>query len=520
MRCVVKWCSLAALVALLGTGTAQANVRLPAIIGPNMVLQQGQELPIWGWADAGEEVTVTFAGQTVKATADASGKWAVTLAKIDKAGGPHEMVVKGKNELKLGNVLVGEVWAGSGQSNMQWSVSASKDAAQEIASAKHPSIRLFLVQLIPSGTPAADVPVNQFQGKWVECSPETVAPSSAVLYFFGRKIHQDLKVPVGLITTAWGGTRIQPWVPPQGYDAIPELAEERKNYHAALANFTAAIKNYQGQLAAWVASAEAAAQAGQLPTAVPALPGHPLNNNFQWTGLYNGMIHPLAPFGIKGFLWYQGESNNGQGMAYYHLKRGLITGWRKVWNKTDAEMPFLFVQLAPFNYGGDPTRLPGIWEAQFKTLEVPNTGMAVITDITTLNDIHPPNKQDVGLRLALWALAKTYGQKDLVYSGPLFKSAAIEGNKVVLTFDHASGLKARDDKPLSWFSIAGEDKKFVKAAAVVDGGKVVVSSDAVAKPVHVRFGWHQLAEPNLVNGAGLPAYPCRTDSSTYAVNAE
>ena len=185
-------------------------------------------------------------------------------------------------------------------------------------------------------------------------------------------------------------------------------------------------------------------------------------------------------------------------------------------------MPFLFVQLAPFNYGGDPTRLPGIWEAQLNTLKVPNTGMAVITDITTLNDIHPPNKQDVGLRLALWALANTYGQKDLVYSGPLYKSQEVldDNKRIRVTFDHNVGLKARDGKELSWFSIAGEDKKFVKATAVVEGDSVIVSSDAVAKPVHVRFGWHQLAEPNLVNGAGLPASPFRTDTWTDATNAE
>ena len=319
MRIPVKWLSLVTLFSLTATSLVEANVRVPAIIGTNMVLQQGQELPIWGWADAGEEVSVTFNGQTVQATADAAGKWKVALAKVDQAGGPHEMIIKGKNELKLTNILVGEVWAGSGQSNMQWSVSSSTNAAEEIANAKHPGIRLFLVQLIPSGTPAADVPVNNVQGRWVECSPETVAPSSAVLYFFGRKIHQDVKVPVGLITTAWGGTRIQPWITPAGYAAIPELAEEQKQYHAALANHVASIAAYHDALKNWVAEAQKALAAGQLPGEVPPAPGHPLNNNYQWTGLYNGMIHPLQPFGIKGFLWYQGESNNGQGMAYYHL---------------------------------------------------------------------------------------------------------------------------------------------------------------------------------------------------------
>ncbi|MDZ4688620.1 MAG: sialate O-acetylesterase [Planctomycetaceae bacterium] len=516
MRCLVGMClSLAAL-------PAWANVKLPAVIGSNMVLQQGQPLRIWGWADAGEAVTVTLGDSQVTATPGPNGRWQVELPAIAQPGGPHEMTVKGKNEIKLTNILVGEVWAGSGQSNMQWAVSQSKDAAKEIAEAKYPKIRLFLVQLLPSGTPADDVglPPNTIYGRWVECSPETVPGSSAVLYFFGREIHKQLDVPVGLITTAWGGTRIQPWIPPEGYAAIPELAEEQRQYRAALQGYVDSMKNFGKAAEAWAAKAQEALAAGQLPSVVPATPAHPLNNNYQWTGLYNGMIHPIVPFSLRGFLWYQGESNNGQGMAYYQLKRGLIQGWRKVWGRTDAEMPFLFAQLAPFDYGGDPTRLPGIWEAQTATLKVPNTGMAVLTDITTLKDIHPPNKQDVGRRLALWALAKTYGKSDLVYSGPLYKSMAADGSKIQIAFDHSAGLKSRDGKPLSWWSIAGADKKFVPAKAEIAGDNVVVSAEGVGQPVHVRFGWHQLAEPNLANGAGLPASPFRTDEWTDAVNAE
>lgn len=213
------------------------------------------------------------------------------------------------------------------------------------------------------------------------------------------------------------------------------------------------------------------------------------------------MIHPIVPFGIRGFLWYQGESNNGQGMHYYELKRGLIEGWRSVWNQEgNRDFPFLFAQLAPYNYGGDPTRLAGIWEAQSATLAVKNTGMAVLTDITTINDIHPPNKQEVGRRLSLWALANTYAKANLVYSGPLYKSMKADGNKAIITWNHAAGLKSRDGKDLSWWSIAGEDKKFVKATAKIAGDTVVVTAEGVTKPVAVRFGWHQLAEPNLNNG--------------------
>lgn len=514
MRFVQRSLWTMAVVLLAGLSAAQANVRLPAVISNNMVLQKDVPLPIWGWADAGEDIAVTFGGNTVTGKANGAGKWKVTLPAIATAGGPHEMTVKGKNEIKISNILVGEVWAGSGQSNMQWSVNASMNAPEEIANAKFPKIRLFMIPLVPAGTPADNV-----EAKWVECSPQTVGGSSAVLYFFGREIHQKLDLPVGLITTAWGGTRIQPWIPPEGYTAIPELGGEKEQMLAALDNYGQVLAGTNDAIKAYAEALNAAKPGDPLPKP-PVAPQHPLNNNYQWTGLYNGMIHPIVPFGIRGFLWYQGESNNGQGMHYYQLKRGLIEGWRQIWNQEgNRDFPFLFAQLAPFNYGGDPTRLPGIWEAQTATLGVKNTGMAVLTDITTLNDIHPPNKQDVGRRLALWALAKTYGKADLVYSGPLFKAIKVDGNKIVVSFDHAAGLKSRDGKDLSWWSIAGEDKKFVKATAKVVGDTVVVTAEGVARPAAVRFGWHQLAEPNLANGAGLPASPFRSDNWTDAENA-
>ena len=509
---IVRCCLVAATGLLLVVSSAQANVRMPAVISNNMVLQKDIPLPIWGWADGGEEVTVTLGESTVTTKADAAGKWKVTLPAIKTAGGPHEMVVKGKNEIKIGNILVGEVWAGSGQSNMQWNVAQSTNGQQEIADAKFPKIRLFMIPLVPSAAPT-----DQVQAQWVECSPQTVGGSSAVLYFFGREIHQKLDVPVGLITTAWGGTRIQPWIPPQGYTAIPELEGEKQQMIDALNSYGNTETQHAAALKAFTDAVKAAKPGEPLPTP-PSPPGHPLNNNYQWTGLYNGMIHPIVPFGIRGFLWYQGESNNGQGMAYYQLKRGLIEGWRQVWNQEgNRDFPFLFAQLAPYRYN-NPTALPGIWEAQTKTLDVKNTGMAVLTDITTIGDIHPPNKQEVGRRLALWALANTYGKSDLVYSGPLYKAMAVDGNKIKVTFNHSVGLKSRDGKDLSWWSIAGEDKKFVNAQAKIEGDTVVVSAEAVAKPVAVRFGWHELAEPNLSNGAGLPASPFRTDTWTDAMN--
>ena len=511
----VRWgLMVAAGVLLAGVQAATADVKLPEVISNNMVLQKDIPLPIWGWAEAGEEVSVTLGESSVKATTDAAGKWKVTLPAIKTAGGPHEMTVKGKNEIKIANILVGEVWAGSGQSNMQWAVQQSTNGQEEVKNANFPKIRLFIIPLVPSGTPAEHI-----KAQWVECSPQTVGGSSAVLYFFGREIHQKLDMPVGLITTAWGGTRIQPWISPQGYNAIPELAGERDQWLNSLNGYADGVANYAASVKAFSEAVKAAKPGDALPPTPGTLPGHPLNNNYQHTGLYNGMIYPIVPFGIRGFLWYQGESNNGQGMHYYQMKRGLIEGWRSVWNQEgNRDFPFLFAQLAPHKYGGDPTSLPGIWEAQTATLQVKNTGMAVLTDITTIGDIHPPNKQEVGRRLSLWALANTYGKADMVYSGPLYKSLAVDGNKAVVSFTHAAGLKATDGKDLSWWSVAGEDKKFVPAKATITGDTVVVTAEGVATPVAVRFGWHQLAEPNLSNAAGLPASPFRTDTWTDAVN--
>ncbi len=497
--------------------TVRADVRLPEVISNNMVLQKDIPLPIWGWATPGEEVSVTLGDSNAKVAADGAGKWKVSLPAIKTAGGPHEMTVKGKNEIKVLNILVGEVWAGSGQSNMQWSVNASLNAAEEIKNANFPKIRIFMVPLIPSGTPSEHV-----QAQWVECSPQTVGGSSAVLYFFGREIHQKLDVPVGLITTAWGGTRIEPWIPPQGFTAIPELAGERDKWLGMLNGYADALAHHADSIKVYNHAVAAAKPGDTLPAAPSGVASinHPLNSSGQHTGLYNGMIHPIVPFGIRGFLWYQGESNNGQGMHYYQMKRGLIEGWRSAWNQEgNRDFPFLFAQLAPYNYGPPrATDLPGIWEAQTATLQVKNTGMAVLTDITTIGDIHPPNKQEVGRRLSLWALANTYGKADLVYSGPLYKALAVDGNKAVVSFNHAAGLNSRDGKDLSWWSVAGEDKKFVVAKATITGDTVVVSAEGVTKPVAVRFGWNQLAEPNLSNGAGLPASPFRTDTWTDAVN--
>ena len=492
-----------------------ADVRLPAVIGDNMVLQRCEEAPIWGWAAPGEEISVvgSWAANTRWGTvADRDGKWLVRINPPKQAGGPHELTIKGKNTITVKNILVGEVWVASGQSNMQWSLNAVNNAQEEIAAANYPEIRLFYVPRVPAIEPMQDV-----KASWKVCKSADAKDFSAVAYFFGRYIHQQVGVPVGLINTSWGGTRIEPWTPPAGFEAVPKLEYVLKNLEEATPKYRKAVdRTIQDIETKWLPKAKAALEAGQEVPPPPNWPRHLLTNHQQPTALYNGMVHALVPFAVRGAIWYQGESNRGEGMMYYEKMKALIKGWRKVWDQGD--FPFYFVQLAPYRYVRNREnitshlQLPEIWEAQTATLKLSNTGMAVTVDIGNVNNIHPRNKQDVGKRLALWALAKVYGRGKIVYSGPLYKSMKIEGDKIRLSFDHVgSGLVSRDGNALNWFTIAGEDKEFVEAKAVIDGDTVVVSSDKVKKPVAVRFGWDEIAEPNLSNKEGLPASPFRTD---------
>ncbi len=498
-----------------------SEVTLPRIIGSNMVLQRDMQVPIWGWASAGEAVTITLSAEaegtepaaTTTVIADAEGNWQIKLPAM-AAGGPYTLRVEGNNTLELTNVLFGEVWVCSGQSNMQWSVSASKDSKAEIAAANYPTIRLFYVPRVSAGLLQKDVVAD-----WSETTPETIANFSAVAYYFGRKLYKNLDVPVGLINTSWGGTRIEPWTPPAGFVSVPVLAFISKEIQEAHANYREQLPQKMKEVEAWIAETRKALETGAQLTRMPES-RHPLRHHTRPTGIYNSMVHPLVPYAIRGAIWYQGESNLRDGMRYHKKMKALINGWREVWGQGD--FPFYFVQLAPFsyserfNYRGRQAGqffLPRIWEAQAATLALPNTGMAVTTDIGNLTDIHPRNKQEVGRRLALWALAKDYGREDVTYSGPLYKSMAVKGNTIRLTFNHiGSGLTSRDEEPLTWFEIAGEDKQFVEAQATIDGDTVVVSSETVANPVAVRFGWHQNAEPNFINKEDLPASPFRTDS--------
>lgn len=493
------------------SAAAQADVRLPHVFGKHMVLQREKPLPVWGWADPGEEVTVKIAEQEVKTTATLKGEWKLSLKPL-AAGGPLVMTVAGKNKIELADVLVGEVWLCSGQSNMEMGIRSVNDGEKEIAAADYPQIRLLWV---PRRTGAKAF--NDIDASWKVCTPENISSYgwwksgfSAAGYFFGRELHQKLKVPVGLIDASWGGTRIEPWTPPEGFAAVPALNKIVETIRQATPKYEKALAEALTAYEAWLPKARQALEAKRDVPAPPAWPKHQLDNNAEPTGIYNGMIHALIPFAMRGAIWYQGESNNPDGMLYTEMMKALIGGWRQLWGQGD--FPFYYVQIAPLQVIYERDNLPKLWEAQTAAMAIPNTGMVVISDIGDLVDIHPKNKQDVGKRLAAWALAKTYGDSSIVYCGPIYKEMAVENGKIRIKFDYAApGLASRNGKPLDWFTIAGEDKKFVSAKAEIDSDSVVVSSDEVKAPVAVRFAWDMKATPNLMNKAGLPASPFRTD---------
>jgi sialate O-acetylesterase len=470
---------------------ALADVKLPALISDGMVLQQGGRVPLWGWADEGETVTVQFQGQKVSATAE-GGKWTLYLKPL-RAGGPFTLTVAGKNRIELKNVLVGEVWVASGQSNMQWALRQSENADAEIAAAKYPLIRLFQVPRLE-----ADAPQDDVKAKWQECSPESVAAFSAVAYYFGRELHKRRGVPVGLINSSVGGTPAESWTREAVLNAD---ADFRKLVEA----YPQRMEQYQKALEAHRAAVEKAKAEGKPEPRAPGRPWKP-------AALYNGMIAPLIPYAIKGAIWYQGESNAGRAYQYRSLFPAMIRNWRDDWRQGD--FPFLFVQLAPFGPNGDKlgeSDWAELREAQLMTLSrVPQTGMAVITDFGVYDDIHPKMKQPVGERLALAARAVAYGEK-VVHSGPIYEAMKVDGNKVILSFKHTGGgLEARGGE-LKGFIVAGEDKVWREAKAEIRGREVVVTSAEVARPVAVRYGWAKFPVVNLYNKEGLPASPFRTD---------
>ncbi len=505
-----------ALAAFLGLSIpAFADVKLPALISDNMVLLQDSKANVWGTADAGEKVTVKLGDHSAAATADPDGKWSVKLEGL-KPGAGRDMTVAGKNSITIKNVAVGEVWIASGQSNMEMSVKAAKDSDKEIAAAQFPDIRVFTVTKKGSKTPLDDC-----TGKWEIATPENAGHFSAVGYFFSRELHAKLKQPIGLIHTSWGGTPVETWIPESGMKSNDRFGE---HWAKKMAAYPAAKAEYDKQLAALKEATEKAKAEGKPAPRPPRAPEGPDSLNGAPSGLYNGMIAPVAPYTIRGALWYQGESNagptnRGNMDLYGQLFPTLILSWRYEFAKAqgvareESEFPFLFVQLANFHPRNEQP-VDSYWaqirEAQTGTLEVPRTGMAVAIDIGEAADIHPKNKQEVGRRLSLCALAQVYFQ-EVEYSGPLYREMQIEDGKVRLNLSNAQDLKTTDGGPIKGFALAGEDRKFHWAQAKLDMDHIVVSSPDVPNPVAIRYGWSDNPDVNLVNGAGLPASPFRSD---------
>jgi sialate O-acetylesterase len=484
--------------------SAQAAVRLPAIFSDHMVLQQEASVPVWGWADAGEEVTVSVAGASQKTMADAAGKWTVKLSGL-KAGGPHTFTVAGTNTLTVQDVLVGEVWLGSGQSNMAMTVNRAKDYEQEQKTANLPQVRMFTEK---SG--ASKVAKEGGAGSWVVCSPESVGGFSATLFFTGREIHQALGVPVGLVNSSVGGTPIESWIAPEAQRATPELKpmfDAAAKVDAAF-DAVAAKAKFEKDVARWTEVAKKARAEGK---PVPRKPRDPValrERKGNVGGLFNGKIAPLIPYAIRGALWYQGEANSGPDKApYYSTQLSLLVkDWRARWG---CDFPMAWVQLPNFSAAGRDWPLTR--EQMLKTLALPKTGMAITIDIGDEKDIHPKNKQEVGRRLSLWALGEVYGKQVPATSGPLPAGHDVRGSEVVLSFKHTDGGLQAKGGELAGFTIAGADKVWKPAQARIDGAVVIVSSAEVKQPVAVRYAWQDWPTCNFYNGAGLPASPFRTD---------
>jgi len=503
------------LPALFAVRPALAEVKLASPFTSHMVLQCDMNVPVWGTADAGEEVTVEFAGQKTSATADPDGLWRVDLKPMKFSAESRNFVVSGSKTAKpvrLNDVLVGEVWLASGQSNMDFSLSKKvkyfagvTNEEEEIAAANHPLLRMF------TGTAAKSyAPQNSVGGTWQVCSPEAAPGFSAVAYFFARDLQREIKEPVGMVTLAFGASTAEAWIRREALASDPELKP-------MLDRFDAAVEHYRTNpppVAAPPRSEDVTATnapAGERRRHNSA-PRDPVQDQHNATVLFNGMIQPVIPFTIRGVIWYQGESIVGgsAGIALYpRVQAALVRDWRALWGEGD--FPFYIVQLA----GQDaPSNSPQVREAQATILSLPNTGMAVATDIGERKNVHPKNKQDVGDRLARIALAKVYGRK-IEFSGPVYQSMKIEGGTIRLKFSHAAGLVARDGN-LKWFTVAGGDGNFFPADAKIDGDTVVVSSANVAAPIAARYAWVNFPDGgHLYNSAGLPAAQFRTDAPKF-----
>ena len=507
-------------VAAMTRSSALADVRLPVFFSDHMVLQRDVPVPIWGWAAPGESVALRLDGQSRTTTADDRGQWSVRfdpLPATASGAAPLTLEIDGRSRLVLEDVLVGEVWLCSGQSNMEFTVSEALDSAREIAAAREPRVRQFLVPR--AGAPEPRDASFLGPASWVPATPRSVGNFTAVGYFFAREVSRALGgMPVGLINSSWGGTAIQSWMSRESLEAVPGRYEALlKAKEGELAAWPARLRAFEAATHEWEQRAAAARDAGQPePPFKPWNPGPP--DLPQWTpaNLYNGMIHPLEPYAMRGVLWYQGEANAGWGAAgareYASLLSEMIRRWRAGWNEGD--FPFYFVQLPNWHSLDDPSGVSWAFfrDGQRSVLDVPETGMAVTIDVGESEDIHPHNKQAVGERLARIALQRTCGQP-IVDQGPIYRAMRPEGPHAVrLEFDHAGNGLVSKDGPPRHFELAGEERKFYPAEAVVEGREVVVTCPQVPLPVAVRYAWsNDPAGCNLYNGENLPAMPFRTD---------
>ncbi len=499
-----QWSIAIGLIA--STVTTHADVRLPSVFSDHMVLQQKKEIRIWGWAEHGESVEVRFGDKAATTEADKMGHWQVALPAMDASAEPQSLVVKGNNTIEVSDVLIGEVWLCSGQSNMEMTVERCTDAEQEIAAADYPLIRHIAIPRTSSFLPVDDVPAD-----WQVCSPTTVGHFTACGYFMAQHLYQELDVPIGLVNSSWGGTRVEPWTPPVGFQQVPEL----QDIYQSIITRTPGTQAYEQRLtdhieatSDWIETAKASMKTNALLSPSPAYPSEllPFSQHQDPTMLYNGMIHPILGFPIRGAIWYQGESNHADGMLYLEKKKALIRGWRELWKQ--GEFPFYYVQIAPYQYGNEDVKiLPRFWEAQAAVQQqVPNTAMVVINDIATTDNIHPPAKQEVGRRLARIALKNDYGRTDIVARSPEMKSFEVNGDQLKIVFANTGGgLKTRDGKAPTGFEVIGASSGgFQPATAEIDGETLTLKSDKVKKPVAFRFAWNKIAEPNLMGESGLP----------------
>ena len=470
-----------------------------------MVIQRDIGFPVWGWADQGEKVTVSINGKQASDTAGSDGRWKCILEPM-KAGGPYTMTIRGQNAIVLYNILAGDVWVCSGQSNMEWPVKYSANPDREIADGNHPKLRLFEVKKTGTGGPREDC-----MGQWQECTSHTVGDITAAGYYFGRELVRELDVPVGIIQSAWGGTAIRQWISRDALESDTAVSHVLDGYRPILLEKPYQIEEYYESLAGWFEYCFVQMNRRESYGSIPK----PTEGYEKVSGaptlLFNGMIAPLAWFPIKGFTWYQGESDTGRANLYRDMLQTLIHDWRKQWQ--NENLPFLIVQLA--NWNKRDTK-PGnsavgeLREAQLMALEIPHTALAVTIDLGD-GDVHYKNKQDVGRRLALGALKTAYG-RDNVYTGPVYRSMNVRSGKIRLSFDHTGGgLTAQGGESLKGFALAGSDRTFVWADAKIVGNEVEVWSDEVPEPVSVRYGWGWNPECSLYNREGLPASPFRTD---------